>query len=213
MRITDHVGSMLAMQTRAAAQNINVQTEDESDATATMSAPATSLPPPAQSAASADDTSTSDGEPKSAFDRIVEVGFTQYAAELEAQKLKEMREKILLEMGLSEEALAKMSPEQRGIIEKMIAEEIARRIEGSAALNDDTKEAKLMPEQNTGGLNPVGGGMGLGATVRDGAATKGSNLSMGLGPLLALQEINQGDAQTAFTDGQEKVGKKDPSGL
>lgn len=55
--------------------------------------------------------------------------------------------------------------------------------------------------------------MDLGAAVNGDAATKGTNLSMGLGPLLALQEIDQGDAQTAFTDGLEKVGKKDPYGL
>lgn len=108
MRITDHVGSMLAMQTRAATPTPQAQTEDESNTTATTSAPTTSAPPPIISAASSDDTSTSDNEPQSAYDRILEVGFSQYADELEAQKLKEMREEILAAMGLSEESLAKM---------------------------------------------------------------------------------------------------------
>lgn len=158
MRITDHVGSMLAMQTRAATPTPQAQTEDESNTTATTSAPTTSAPPPIISAASSDDTSTSDNEPQSAYDRILEVGFSQYADELEAQKLKEMREEILAAMGLSEESLAKMSPDQRNVIEKMVAEEIARRIEGSAVLNDNANDEKIVPGQNTGALIPSAGG-------------------------------------------------------
>jgi len=213
MRITDHSGSMLAMQTRPTLPSPEAPTDGENSATTTTSAPATSAPPPAQRAASSSDTTTADDEPKSAYDKIVEAGFSQFVADLEEEKLKKLREKILAGMGLTEEDLAKMTTEQRDVIEKMIAEEIKRRIEGGAVLNGDSKDGKLMPEQNSGSLNPVGGGMGLGTAENAGATTKGANLSMGLGPLLALQEIDQGDAHTAFTDGLEKVGKKGPYGL
>ncbi len=64
-------------------------------------------------------------------------GFTGFFKKIQEEKMKELREKILEEMGLTEETLAKMPPEQRATIEKMIAKEIAMRMSAESALEDD----------------------------------------------------------------------------
>ncbi len=64
-------------------------------------------------------------------------GFTGFFKKLQEEKMKELREKILEEMGLSEEDLSKMPPEQRAAIEKMIAQEIANRMSAESALEND----------------------------------------------------------------------------
>lgn len=74
------------------------------------------------------------------FDRIKEVGFLKYVNEVREEKL---REQILAEMGLTEEALKLMSPEERMDIEKRIAEEIQKRQEAQSALAREEK--KLSP--------------------------------------------------------------------
>lgn len=74
------------------------------------------------------------------FDRIKESGFLQYVKEVREEKL---REQILAEMGLTEDALKLMSPEERMDIEKRIAEEIQKRREAESALAK--QEKKLSP--------------------------------------------------------------------
>jgi len=64
-------------------------------------------------------------------------GFTGFFKKLQEEKMKELREKILEEMGLSEEDLSKMPPEQRAAIEKTIAQEIAKRMSAESALEND----------------------------------------------------------------------------
>ncbi len=64
-------------------------------------------------------------------------GFTGFFKKIQEEKMKELREKILEEMGLTEEDLAKMPPEQRATIEKMIAKEISMRMSAESALEDD----------------------------------------------------------------------------
>ena len=63
-------------------------------------------------------------ERKSAFrqvlDEIRDKGFRAYAEDLQAAKLEEMRKEILEAMGLSEDDLAAMSPENRATIEAMV---------------------------------------------------------------------------------------------
>ena len=63
---------------------------------------------------------------------IREKGFVNYVKEMQAKKIEELREKILQSMGLSEEELAQMDPEQRFTIEEMISREIRERMGGQA---------------------------------------------------------------------------------
>ena len=64
----------------------------------------------------------------------------QYVNEVREEKL---REQILAMMGLTEEALKLMSPEERMDVEKRIAEEIQKRQEAESALVQEEK--KLSP--------------------------------------------------------------------
>lgn len=73
---------------------------------------------------------------KATLDEIHEKGFRGYAEDLNKRKLEEMRKKILESMGLSEEALKKLSPEGQASIEKMITEEIRKRLTAEAALDN-----------------------------------------------------------------------------
>lgn len=73
---------------------------------------------------------------KATLDEIQEKGFRGYAEDLNKRKLEEMRKKILESMGLSEEALKKLSPEGQASIEKMITEEIRKRLTAEAALDN-----------------------------------------------------------------------------
>lgn len=66
-------------------------------------------------------------------------GFTGFFKKMQEEKMKELREKILEEMGLTEEALSKMPPEQRASIEKMIAKEMRLRMSAESALKDEKK--------------------------------------------------------------------------
>ena len=53
------------------------------------------------------------------------------------QREKRIREEILAAMGLTEEALAEMPPEQRARIEKIIAEEIKKRMSAETLMQDN----------------------------------------------------------------------------
>lgn len=77
------------------------------------------------------------GLPKSDLDIVREKGFTAYVKEVEERKREELREKILNRMGLSEEDLDKMPAEQRAAIEDLIAQEIQRRMQANAELEND----------------------------------------------------------------------------
>lgn len=65
---------------------------------------------------------------------IKEKGLVAYIMELHEKKI---REEILASMGLTEEDLAKMPPEQRAAIEKLIAEETQKRLAAESLLQDD----------------------------------------------------------------------------
>ena len=62
---------------------------------------------------------------------IKEKGLVAYIMELHAKRL---REEVLESMGLTEEALGKMPPEQRAAVEKRIAEEIQKRMAAESLL-------------------------------------------------------------------------------
>ncbi|MBO6948038.1 MAG: hypothetical protein JJ855_08665 [Rhodospirillales bacterium] len=110
-----------------------------------------------------------DKEPawKSAFrqtlEEIRDKGFSAYAEEINEKKLEELREKILAAMGLSEEDLENMGPEQRGKIEKMIALEIQKRLAAEDALeggkNGIDAAADGLAEQVRSAPNGLGAGV------------------------------------------------------
>lgn len=105
---------------------------------------------------------------KSLIDEIREKGFVAYTQEIEEKKKEELRAKILGEMGLSEEALEKMSPEQRAEIEKLINAEILKRM---TAENELKRMEKGLPSNQM-------------------SITQIDSAGVGLGPLLALQEAD-----------------------
>lgn len=119
---------------------------------------------------------------KTLIEEIREKGFGTFIDELKEQKKEEMRAKILESMGLTEEALANMSPEQRAQIEKMVAQEILKRMTAEAELNK--------ADENKMGLHTAGSLFDVtpGQTQIDATG-------VGLGPLLALQEIEQNAEQ------------------
>ncbi len=112
---------------------------DKSD---NMNAYAAAAMPSAGASANAKDKPVMDQEAawKSEFRRTLEEikdkGFGTYTEELRAKKLEELREKILASMGLSEDDLENMSPEQRNNIEKIVALEIQKRLAAEDALEE-----------------------------------------------------------------------------
>jgi hypothetical protein len=81
---------------------------------------------------------------------IKEKGLVAYIMELHAKRL---REEVLESMGLTEEDLGKMSPEQRAAVEKTIAEEIQKRMAAESILqkgNDQMAGKYKFPEMAAG---------------------------------------------------------------
>jgi len=74
------------------------------------------------------------------FKDILDIGFRAYTDNLRAEKLEELREKILEAMGLSEEDLENMPASQRDQIERMVALEIQKRLTAEDALTDNAEE-------------------------------------------------------------------------
>lgn len=74
------------------------------------------------------------------FKDILDVGFRTYTDNIRAEKLEELREKILEAMGLSEEDLENMPASQRDQIERMVALEIQKRLTAEDALTDNAEE-------------------------------------------------------------------------
>ena len=108
-----------------------------------------------------------------AIARIREIGFRAYVEELNEKKIEELREKILQAMGYSKESLEKMSPGQRAAIEKLVDDELQRRLaantlihsgedlsEGTTAaggaMNDLSKKAAMMNVNQRMGLDLLG---------------------------------------------------------
>lgn len=93
--------------------------------------------------------------------QIRDGGFDAYAQKIRDQKLQEMREKILQEMGLSEEDLQKMPAEQRGAIEKMVAQRIQERLAAERSLdgNADGQQQDAGQTQIQAARDRFGNGM------------------------------------------------------
>lgn len=128
------------------------------------------------------------------IERIREKGFSAFVQDLKEEKLEELRRKILESMGFSEEDLQNMSPEQRAQVEQIVANEIVKRMLAHAALNGEARGSMggMQMVEQTVSVTSVSVGM---TTVQK---TMGPG-QMGLGPLLALQEV---DAATAHTPPQ-----------
>lgn len=119
----------------------------------------------AQSTAAGRSEPVMDQEPawkKSFRDTLAEVrekGFRSYAEELNERKLEELRAKILASMGLSEEKLQNMSPEQREKIEEIVAVEIQERLSAESILDDDNasgESAENKAQHFTNAFNGLG---------------------------------------------------------
>ena len=113
---------------------------------------------------------------------IQEKGFQAYAKEINDEKLAELRKKILDQMGLSEEDLAKMSGEQRNMIEKLIAEEIRERLAAQAEMKAKGKDGEENGIDANGAVGPDG------VTPADKAAKvmAEANAPNGVGPGMTL---------------------------
>jgi|GEM_PF-4759719 len=99
---------------------------------------------PSKAAAGVGDEETGDAAGSDA-DSIRKKGFTGFFKELREQRMEELRKKILADMGITEEDLARMSPDQRSTIEKMVNQELQRRLAAESAMeNDNKKNGNLM---------------------------------------------------------------------
>lgn len=121
---------------------------------------------------------------QSTIERIREVGMSAYAEEIKAKKLEEMKEKlrklILGEMGISEEELSKMAPKARAAIEKIIEDEIQKRLAAiSEQQNEDKKKDGIFGQKPDG----IPGG-----SLRGEIISRTTEFGPGFGVLLALQE-------------------------
>jgi hypothetical protein len=88
---------------------------------------------------------TEDERPNRFADDLAEIkekGFSAYVRDLEREKIEEIRKEIMARMGLTEEDLAKLSPEQRAMIEDIIAQEIKIRLGASSLEKNDYSESK-----------------------------------------------------------------------
>lgn len=76
------------------------------------------------------------------FAAIEKKGFSAYVRDLEKEKIEKIRKEILERMGLTEADLSKLPPEQRAMIEDMIAQEIKARLAASSMKNNDDSDNK-----------------------------------------------------------------------
>lgn len=157
--------------------------------------------PPRQTIRAAQDSAPtrSEGEEPTAIETIREQGFQAYAEEVREEKMQELREKILASMGFTEEDLEAMPPEQRKAIEKVVANEIIRRLMAQSEFNggDDDRD-KHMQATAARGVDGAGSGAAASASGFGLSTMPGPNgaamdeAGVGLGPLLALQEVEDG---------------------
>lgn len=108
----------------------------------------TNTPLPGAGTLGADKSPKMDQEPawkaefRQTFKDILDQGFRTYTDNIRAEKLEELREKILEAMGLTEEDLENMSASQRQTIERIVAQEMQKRLTAEDALTDTSDESK-----------------------------------------------------------------------
>lgn len=122
------------------------------------------------------------------INRIKEVGFREWFEEQNERKIEEMRKEILQSMGLTEEGLQNLPANQRANIERMIQDEIQKKLAASSEMNGQQANA-------TGGL--AGDAMG---------AMKANNISSRLG-LDLLDQGTQLFAQQSDDNGTAVTGQ------
>ena len=136
-------------------------------------------------------------------------GFAAYAKDIQDKKIEELRKKILAEMGLSEEDLAKMSAEQRANIEKIVNQEVQKRLEALNAKNPNDPNAVTNTSGITSGTPSASASTNAAQQVTPvaGAGTSGGGgLSIGSALLQVLSDArNQEEAQG--TDAQSDPSK------
>lgn len=163
-----------------------------------------------------EDTTAKEDEP-TLIERIREKGFVAFVDDLQEEKLKELRKKILEAMGYSEEDLSAMSPEQRAQVEKIVDNEIIKRMAASAALKSQGKDqnqhtvgivhkAELSVRTTTVSMQATT----IQSGVQGGGLLQGQ---MGLGPLLAHQEIAEDRKSETERQTENMSGKKDRAEL
>lgn len=134
---------------------------------------------------------------KSAIERIREIGMSAYAEEIKAQKIEEMKaelRKLLLgEMGISENELAKMPPKQRASIEKIIEDEIQKRLAAMSDIEDDDGKKRGILGHRTD-QNPDM------AELKSDVAIRNGEFGPGIGVLLALQEAETANGTNPKTE-------------
>ena len=134
---------------------------------------------------------------QSAIERIREIGMSAYAEEIKAQKIEEMKEelrKLLLgEMNLTEEKLDKMPPKQRAAIEKIIEDEIQKRLAAMGDIEDDDGKKRGILGHRTD-QNPDVVELKSDVVIRNG------EFGAGIGVLLALQEAETANSTNPKTE-------------
>ena len=119
---------------------------------------------------------------KTVLDEIRDKGFTAYSKEINDKKLEDLRAKILGSMGLTEEEFAKLPFDQQQIISKMVDLQMQKYTTAEAALSQNNKEALNLHD-----VKPM-------ANVKSNT-TQIDSAGVGIGPLLALQEVEQAAEQ------------------
>lgn len=143
-----------------------------------------------------EDTSIKEDGP-TLIERIREKGFVAFVDDLQEEKLKELRKKLLESMGYSEEDLSALSPEQRAQVEKIVDNEILKRMAANAALKNQGQDQGKDQGQDMIGmvqkteLSVRMTTVSMQTTNIQSGGQSGGLLQgqMGLGPLLAHQEI------------------------
>ena len=125
------------------------------------------------------------------LDEVNELGFGAYAEDIHAKKMEELREKILAAMGLGEDELSNMPPDQRNRIEKMIAQEIQKRLAAEDAMEVSEHADGALSNANPSGLaglmRAMPGGLGEGVVL-----------------MQALDQASQQTDDTSTTTGHKK---------
>lgn len=82
-------------------------------------------------------------EASQTFDKILEVGFSDWAQEMRKEKLEaEIRQRVLDAMGITEEELSTMPAVQRQLVEQMILDEIQKQMQAINQLDESEKDDK-----------------------------------------------------------------------
>ncbi len=133
--------------------------------------------------------------------QIHKKGFQAYAKEVNDEKLAEMRKKILDSMGISEEDLAKMSSDQRNMIEKMIAEEIREQLAAQQEMKAKGKDGAENGIDTKGAVGPDG------LTQADAAAKTAAEAKApnGFGPGMTLIRAMETRSQLESADSQKDI--------